>query len=133
MYSSIRWKQRFQNFEKSYRVLQEIIKIQNKSVAEKMGMIQAFEVLFELSWKLMKDYLEELGYQPRGPRDIIKQSLQDGIIQDGHIWLQALQNRNETSHLYDEMISQKIEQNITKDYAVIFHNLYMYFKKKIDD
>ncbi len=53
----IRWKQRFQNFEKAYKVFEKILKIKNPNKAEKMGLIQAFEISFELSWKLLKDHL----------------------------------------------------------------------------
>jgi len=130
MNKEIRWKQRFQNYEKSFLLLKEIFKIQNRSKAEKMGLIQAFEITFELSWKLMKDYLKEGGYNPKSPREVIKQSLQDNIITNGHTWMEALEDRNQTSHIYDEKLADLIENNIYQKYTSILEKLYYYFKNK---
>ena len=53
----IRWKQRFVNFEKTFLLLERTVKIGELSEAERGGLIQFYEVSFELSWKTMKDYL----------------------------------------------------------------------------
>ena len=57
-----RWKQRFQNYEKSFLLLKRTLEIENPSEAEKGGLIQFYEMAFELAWKLLKDYLYELGF-----------------------------------------------------------------------
>ncbi|EEG77466.1 nucleotidyltransferase substrate binding protein [Dethiobacter alkaliphilus] len=72
----IRWKQRFQNFEKSFSLLEKYIAQKEKNELEKAGIIQFFEMTFELSWKLLKDYLEAVGYVVNSPREAIKQSFQ---------------------------------------------------------
>ncbi|MDQ6954399.1 MAG: nucleotidyltransferase substrate binding protein, partial [Mariprofundaceae bacterium] len=64
MNNDIRWKQRFQNFEKTYHVFQRRIdeyENNQKTEAYQMALIQAFEILIELSWKTLKDYLENEG------------------------------------------------------------------------
>ncbi|MCK4345422.1 MAG: nucleotidyltransferase substrate binding protein, partial [Bacteroidales bacterium] len=63
----IRWKQRFQNFEKAFLLLEKAVSIDNPSEVERAGLIQFFEITFELSWKLMADYLEELGFVANSP------------------------------------------------------------------
>ena len=50
----IRYKQRFENFEKSFLLLKQALDIDEPSIVEKAGAIQFFEISFELSWKLMK-------------------------------------------------------------------------------
>ena len=56
---SIRWRQRFVNFEKAYQKLREpIIDFEKLNRLEKEGLIQRFEYTFELAWKTLKDYLE---------------------------------------------------------------------------
>jgi nucleotidyltransferase substrate binding protein (TIGR01987 family) len=96
----IRWIQRFQNFEKAFLLLQETIQIENPSVVERAGMIQFFEMTFELAWKLLKDYGEEEGFEIKSPRDAIKRAFQTNIIIAGHTWIDALEDRNLTSHTY---------------------------------
>ncbi|WP_200086690.1 HI0074 family nucleotidyltransferase substrate-binding subunit [Salicibibacter cibi] len=63
---------------------------------ERAGLIQLFEVTFELAWKVFKDYLEAEGYIMKSPRQTIKQAFQMGIIEDGHTWIDALSDRNLT-------------------------------------
>ena len=67
----IRYKQRFVQFEKAFILLDENIAIEEYSKIERAGLIQFFEIAFELSWKLLKDYLESEGYVVKSPGDAI--------------------------------------------------------------
>ena len=67
------------------------------------GVIQRFEFTFELSWKLMKSFLEYMGITDlRSPRATIREAYAYGLIEDGDKWIDMLVDRNKTSHLYDE-------------------------------
>ncbi len=57
MIDQIRWKQRFENFEKAFILLQEGLNKKILSNLEKEGFILGFEYTFELAWKTIKDYL----------------------------------------------------------------------------
>ena len=98
----IRWRQRFVNFKKSYKLLNQYINKPIETELERAGIIQFFEISFELSWKLMKDYLEAQGFKVKSPRETIKQAYQIGLIDNGHTWIDALEDRNLTVHTYDE-------------------------------
>jgi len=126
----IRWKQRFQNFERAYQLLEDTLRIQNPSDAERAGLIQFFEMAFELAWKLMKDYLEEQGFTINSPKDAIKQAFQSEIIADGHGWIDALNDRNLTTHTYREETAVNVEQKIRKAYFPLLQILYEQFKGK---
>jgi nucleotidyltransferase substrate binding protein (TIGR01987 family) len=65
-----------------------------KTELEKAGIIQFFEMTFELAWKVLKDYLESQGYMVKSPREAIKHAIQIGLIEEGHPWMDALSKRN---------------------------------------
>ena len=112
----IRWKQRFENFNKSYTLLDKYSKKEDLSELEQAGIIQFFEMTFELAWKVLKDYLESEGYIVKSPRETIKQAFQIGLINDGHIWMEALTVMNLTTHTYDENLVNKLISDIINIY-----------------
>lgn len=121
----IRWKQRFENFRKSLGFLENAINIEEPDLTQKAGLIQFFEITFELSWNLMKDYLEEKGFADlRSPRDSIKTAFETELIKDGHTWLIALKNRNLTSHTYDEQLADIIVSEIKGSYYPLLKDLH---------
>jgi len=127
----IRYKQRFENFEKSFLLLKQAIDIEMPSIVERAGAIQFFEITFELSWKLMKDYLEYLGYSVKSPRETIKTAFSIGIIENAEVWLKALMDRNLTTHTYDENDADEIYENIKNSYFFLLEKLYLKFKDEI--
>lgn len=127
----IRWRQRFQNYEQSFQLLERTIGIVNPSEAERGGLIQFFEVTFELAWKLMKDYLEAEGYQIQSPRGALKQGFQSGVLIDGHAWMEALDDRNRTTHTYDEVKSKLVAQAIREKYFPLLRALYQTMRAKL--
>lgn len=124
----IRWKQRFHNFEKAFLLLERTIQIENLSEVERGCLIQFFEMAFELAWKLMQDYLEVEGFIIKSPRGAIKQAFQSDIISDGHVWLEALETRNLTTHTYEKDAAIEVEGKIRQRYFPALKNLYIYFK-----
>lgn len=130
-YYELRWQQRFQNFSRSFLLFAQSIELENPSVIERAGMIQFFEVSFEQSWKVLKDFLEEEGFTVKSPRDAIKTAFQYGFIENADIWLEALKDRNLTTHTYDEATAQKVENNIKLRYYPILKSLYIDFNKRL--
>ena len=128
MNNEVRWRQRFYNFQRAYGKLSELTYLESRSEWEDMALIQAFEFTFELAWKLLKDYLEDGGYaQFTSPKQVLRQALQADIIQDGTIWMNSLQKRNETTHIYDEQILANTVQFIAVDFAPVIEKLSLYF------
>jgi len=127
----IRYKQRFENFETSFLLLQQALDITEPSIVEKAGVIQFFEITFELSWKLMKDYLSYIGYEVKSPREAIKTSFSIELIVDGTAWLDALSDRNLTVHTYDEAQADEIHMRIENLYFKLLEELYYKFKELV--
>ncbi len=124
---TVRWKQRFVNFSSSFDLLTAAIAIDQPSEVERAGLIQFFEMTFELSWKLLKDYLEAEGFMVKTPRQVLKQAFQTEYISDGESWLRALGDRNLTVHTYEEQIAVKVEQAIRNEYYPMILELYEFF------
>jgi len=130
MNKEIRWKQRFENYEKAFLQLNESSKIKSPSNTERAGFIQFFEVALELAWKTLKDYLESQGFQVKTPRDTLKQAYQISLIGKGDVWLQALEDRNLTTHTYDESTIRKVEMLIREKYLPLLEGLFYTLKDK---
>jgi len=128
---NIRWRQRFENFEKSFLLLKSSVKMDNLSEIERAGMIQFFEMTFELSWKLLKDYLESEGTIVKSPREAIKMAIHMELIEAGDDWLQALSDGNITVHTYDETKALLVENMIRDTYFLRLEELYNVFKGKM--
>lgn len=116
----IRWKQRFENFNKSYMLLEKYSQKSNLNELEQAGIIKFFEMTFEIAWKVLKDYLEKDGFMVKSPREAIKQAFQNDLINDGHIWIEALANRSLTIHTYDsELLSKMVKEIVDKYFPEI--------------
>lgn len=120
----IRWRQRFENFEKSYKLMEKYSKEEIKTELEKAGMIQFFEMTFELVWKVLKDYLESEEFMVKSPRETIKQAFQIGLIDNGHIWIDALSNRNLTTYTYEEVLADNMVKEIKELYFPELKKMY---------
>lgn len=82
--------------------------------------IQRFEFTFEVVWKTLKLYLERQGYECGGPRPTLKKAFAEHVIptpQEADVWLQMLEDRNLTSHAYDEALANRIYRHIVRDYT----------------
>ena len=127
----IRWKQRFENFDKSYKLLKKYSNQEITTELERAGIIQFFEMTFELAWKVLKDYLESEGYMVKSQRETVKQAFQIGLIDNGHIWIDALSNRNLTTHTYDEKLATKMTSEILNAYLPELDKLYNKLSKEL--
>ena len=127
----IRWKQRFANFERAILLLERTLQIENPSKVERGGLIQFYEMSFELAWKLMKDYLEEEGFTVKSPRQAIKQAFQSGLLKDGQVWIDALGDRNLTAHTYNESIALKVTAQIRTHYYPALYQFYVTMKAEV--
>lgn len=120
----IRWKQRFQNYIGALKQLKYAATLREErpfTSLEMQGAIQAFEVTQELSWKVMKDFLEHEGYKDLfGSKTTIRMFFQLGLISDGETWMRTIESRNKTSHIYDENEILEIIKIIFDEYLPVF-------------
>lgn len=127
----VRWRQRFSQFEKSFALLETAMAIETMTVVERAGLIQFFEMAFEQGWKLLKDFQEAEGFTITSPRQSIKQAFQSGLVADGHAWISALEDRNLTTHTYNEQTAAAVEQKIRTLYFPLLKTLHAVFRERI--
>ena len=89
--------------------------------------VKRFEFTFEMSWKLMKRYLDFLGFEVKSPRASIKEAYAQDLIKDENIWLDMIEQRNISSHVYDEY---QIEEIIDK--VEIYKKAFSKLKEKLE-
>ena len=122
--SDIRWKQRFNSFQKAFGQLRKAVQTSKErelSDLEKQGLIQAFEFNHELAWKTLKDFLESRGdTEIYGSKDATRKAFATGLIEDGEIWMDMIQSRNRSSHTYNESIANQIANAIVTEFFPVF-------------
>ena len=70
--------------------------------------IQRFEFCIELFWKTLKRQLAYEGIETTTPRETIKHCYQIGWLKQESIWIDMLNDRNHTSHIYNEEMARQI-------------------------
>ena len=134
---NIRWKQRFNNFSKAYKLLNSVFKerkIEVLSILEQEGVIQRFEYTYELAWKTLKDYLEYNGNLNNidiTARNVFKEAYSAGIIKEQGIFIDMMLSRNLLSHTYDFARFKEIIIKIENDYLNVLEDLHNFFVNKL--
>ena len=93
---------------------------------EVAGVIQAFEVCYELSWKTLKKVLGVYGIEVLNPRDTFRLAVHHGLITNLKSWFDYIKKRNVTTHeYYDEIMEQvyPILPKFLKDLNLLVKNL----------
>ena len=135
----IRWIQRHDNYKKALKQLEEAVelaKVRNLSNLEKQGLVQAYEFTQELSWKVLKDFMQSRGTQELyGSKDVVREAFKIGLIKNGDLWMDMIKSRNLTSHTYDESTIEEIIVLIIDKYYEefkIFNQIMNELKRKED-
>jgi nucleotidyltransferase substrate binding protein (TIGR01987 family) len=74
--------------------------------------IQRFEFSFELAWRAIQDRAREVGLDCRSPKGCLKLAFQQGWIDEEGAWLAMLDDRNLTSHTYNESTAVEIYKRL---------------------
>ncbi len=130
----IRWKPRFQNFDRAFVLLRDAMENGPSALnqLEKEGVIQRFEYCFELSWKTVKDYLEESGFvfATVTPRQVLKDAFAAKVLADGQIWIDMLDHRNLLSHTYNMVSFEKAVDAIHTRYLSAIERLHEFLQQE---
>lgn len=89
-----------QNLQRALEGLGDTLAIPKERELVVEGTIHRFEMLVEVFWKSLKRALEYEGLHPKTPRDSVKEAFRIGWLHDEQVWLDMLESRNTTSHVY---------------------------------
>lgn len=87
-----------------------LVKLEQEELDElgQMGAIQAFEVCYELVWKILQKVLGKQGVEARSPRETFRLATQFGYLADPQPWFDFGEQRNLTTHTYQEEIVHQL-------------------------
>lgn len=111
-----------QRLVKSKQFLDKTLGFESGEI-QRAAAIQAFEMCFELTWKLLKLKLNDEGILTDSPREVIRKSAKLGFINDAEKWLTYLKFRNLTVHTYNEELAEQTYSEITKNFDSDLQNL----------
>lgn len=88
----------------------------------KSGIIQNFEICYEISWKLMKKWLEEnIGrteVDGISRKELFRIASQNKLIDDIEKWFVFHEARNMTSHDYDGIKAEEVFRNCYRIFTI---------------
>jgi nucleotidyltransferase substrate binding protein (TIGR01987 family) len=95
-------------FERALERFRIVVTERDRWVAEGNGDIvldvaaKRFEFTYEMAWKALKRALDYLGIDARAPRPVFKEAYAQGLLSEEQVWLDMIEMRNLSSHVYDE-------------------------------
>jgi len=102
--TELRWRQRLESLQRALAQLQAALDALAADPGNEVigiAVIKAYEFSFELSWKTLKDLLGYEGIDALLPREVLRQAFATGLLQNGQLWIDMLEQRNLMAHTYD--------------------------------
>ena len=121
----IRWRQRLENFGKALAQLAAACEKADYSDLERAGLVQMFELSFELAWKVLKDLLFYEGHDVKSPREVVRKGFEVEYVSedDCEVFLDAISKRNLLTHTYEEKTARQAESLIKNQYYPLLQRI----------
>jgi nucleotidyltransferase substrate binding protein (TIGR01987 family) len=122
-----------ENFGRALSQLREFVALPVVNDRDRAGIIQAFEFTFEQSWKAFQKIAGDEGLAATSPRQALLAAVQLQLIvaAEEETWLSMLQDRNRTSHLYQESVAREIVDRIAGLYLPLLRGAHQRCVKAI--
>lgn len=111
---------KYMNLKKAYNRLKEVSDLYDgKNDIIRDSLIQRFEFTYELTHKTLREFMKYLGVTLENsfPRTIFKKAYVNNLISDDKVWINLLEDRNSTSHIYNENLANEVANRIVKYYV----------------
>ncbi|GAB6168218.1 nucleotidyltransferase substrate binding protein [Clostridium carnis] len=117
---------KYMNLKKAYTRLKEVSELYDgKNDIIRDSLIQRFEFTYELTHKTLKEFMKYLGVTLENsfPRTIFKKAYVNNLISDDKVWINLLEDRNSTLHIYNESLSDEVADRIVNKYVAAIGEL----------
>lgn len=107
-------KPKIDQFEAASQSLQALFS-ETKSLIVRDATIQRFEYTVEAFWKMLKVYLLEVeGIDAASPKSVMREARNAKLFSDADVSLalQMIDDRNVSTHLYNETMAQQVYKTI---------------------
>ncbi|MBU1045963.1 nucleotidyltransferase substrate binding protein [Patescibacteria group bacterium] len=122
----------FQQFQKAVARLKDVLE-QEKNEYIRDSAIQRFEFTFDLSWKLIKTFLEEnRGIICASPKGCFREAYTQSVLDYDECWIEMTDTRNKTAHIYKEEFADEIYSRMSV-YLNLFNGLIERLEKLKDN
>ena len=117
---------KYMNLVKAYNKLKEVSELydgSNEIIRD--SLIQRFEFTYELTHKTLREFMKYLGVTLDNsfPRTIFKKAYVNNLISSEETWINLLEDRSCTSHIYNENLASEVAERIVKDYVPAIEEL----------
>lgn len=101
-------KELIEQLTRAVKRLEEVLALE-KTVLNRDAAIKRFEMAFDLSWKVIKWWMEDMqGVICRSPKNCYREAFSQGLIQYERKWLSMSDDRNATVHTYKEALAEEM-------------------------
>jgi len=108
-----RYKKSAGNYENAVKQLAKALK-EPESEFIRDASIQRFEFTYELLWKTLKAFMEEIhGVRTVSPRQVFKEAFALDLIENEETFLDLIETRNTLAHTYNEKQAIKVYRKLS--------------------
>ena len=126
---SDKYNRNLKSLEKALLQLSDALE-QSESPIVRDACLQRFEFSYELLWKTLKIFLEEIhGVRAVSPRQVFKEAFALSLIEKEQIFIEVIESRNTLSHTYNEGQAMKIYKKCS-DYLSVMKSVLAQLNKQ---
>ena len=104
----------YEDFRKALERFEEILKEEKTDIVRDSA-IKRFELVFDLTWKTVKAFLEEFhNANCFSPQSCFREAFGKGLIDYDEYWIEIAKIRNRTAHAYSKPLADEIYQKLPK-------------------
>ena len=123
----------FGQFKEANKRLNEALGIEDDSGIKQDAVIKRFEFTFELLWKTFKKIARFEKIDCFGPKSCLKTAFKLGLIESEELFLDIIDARNKTTHVYSAEEAKKIYEFIKEKATLAFKEAEIKIEQKLQN